>query len=106
VSLRGRIIAAFAYLLLLTVVALAVPLALNIERRAIADAEARLGGQAQVIASSVSGVVARGNGGERLDEAVDDYSDDIDAGVLVTDIEGRAISSSGDSGLRAGEVPP
>jgi hypothetical protein len=34
VSLRGRLLAAFAYLLVLTVVALAVPLAVNVDRRA------------------------------------------------------------------------
>jgi two-component system, OmpR family, sensor kinase len=106
VSLRGRIIAAFAYLLLLAVIALAVPLALNIERRAIDDAAAGLGGQAQVIASSVSGVVARGNAGDRLDEAVEDYADDIDSEVLVTDIEGRVLAASGAPGLGAGVVPP
>jgi two-component system, OmpR family, sensor kinase len=105
VSLRGRIVAAFAYLLLLGVVALAVPLALNIQRRAVSDAEARLGGQAQVIASSVSGAVANGRAGGRLDDVVEDYSEDIDAGVIVTDIDGRVLSASG-AGFSAEEVPP
>ena len=105
-SLRGRIIAAFAYLLLLAVIALAVPFALNIERRAIDDAAASLGGQAQVIASSVSGVVARGNGGARLDEAVEDYADDIDSEVVVTDIEGQVLSASDPGEIGAGDVPP
>jgi hypothetical protein len=46
VSLRGRLLVSFAYLLLLAVVALAIPLALNVERRARTELEGRLAASA------------------------------------------------------------
>jgi signal transduction histidine kinase len=106
VSLRGRLLAAFAYLLVLAVAALGVPLALNTERRAVDEAAARLGGQAQLVASSVSGVVGEGRGGEILDEAIEEYSDDSEAGIVVTDIDGRILSSYGDPPPPASGIPP
>lgn len=105
-SLRGRLLAAFAYLLVLAVAALGVPLALNTERRAVDEAAARLGGQAQLVASSVSGVVGEGRGGEVLDDAIEEYADDSEAGIVVTDIDGRILSSFGDPPPPATGVPP
>src|SRR5205814_8592877 len=55
VTLRGRLLAAFAYLLVLTVVALAVPLAVNVDRRAKDAFYARIRPQTQVIAPSLGG---------------------------------------------------
>ena len=93
-SLRGRLLAAFAYLLVLAVAALAVPLALNIERRAESEVEALLGSQAQIIASSVSGEVEDSNAREILPATVADFSEKLDAGVLITDGDGEVIANS------------
>ena len=54
-TLRGRLLAAFAYLLLLIVIALAVPLAVNVDRRAKDSFYAAVDSQTQVIAASLGG---------------------------------------------------
>ena len=55
-SLRGRLLAAFAYVLVLTIVALEVPLALNISRRVDAEVKSEAASGAQVVASSAAGL--------------------------------------------------
>lgn len=54
-TLRGRLLAAFADLLLLTVVALAVPLAVTVDRRAKDTFYSAIDSQTQVIAASLGG---------------------------------------------------
>ena len=54
-TLRRRLVVAFAYLLVLTVVALAIPLGISVDRRAKDAFYNRLSTQAQVIASSLGG---------------------------------------------------
>ena len=93
-SLRGRLLAAFAYLLVLAVAALAVPLALNIQRRARSEVEALLGSQAQIIASSVSGEIEESDAPEILAPVVEDFARQLDAAVLVTDEDGEVIANS------------
>ena len=58
-SLRGRLLAAFAYVLVLTIVALEVPLALNISRRVDAEVKSEAASGAQVVASSAAGSLGR-----------------------------------------------
>ena len=55
-TLRRRLVVAFAYLLVLTVVALAIPLGVSVDRRAKDAFYDRLSTQAQVIASSLGGI--------------------------------------------------
>ena len=57
-TLRRRLVLAFAYLLVLIVVALAIPLGVSVDRRAKDAFYARLSTQAQVIASSLGGTPA------------------------------------------------
>ena len=66
VSLRGRLLAAFAYVLVLTIVALEVPLALNISRRVDAEVKSEAASGAQVVASSAAGSLGRTEELERL----------------------------------------
>jgi len=94
VSLRGRLLAAFAYLLVLAVAALAVPLAINIQRRARSEVEGLLGSQAQIIASSVSGEVEDSDAPQILRPTVDDFADELNAGVLITDRRGEVLANS------------
>jgi signal transduction histidine kinase len=94
VSLRGRLLVSFAYLLLLAVAALAVPLALNVERRARTELEARLAASAQVIASSVSDLIQPRPSVRALREVVTDYADEIKGGVIVTDTRGLVLADS------------
>jgi signal transduction histidine kinase len=107
VSLRGRLLLSFSYLLLLAVIALAVPLAINIERRARAELEARLAASAQVIASSVVELVDPDKSLRPLRDVVTEFSDDLDAGVVVTDRRARVLAdSSGElDGVQIDERP-
>jgi two-component system, OmpR family, sensor kinase len=94
VSLRARLVLSLLYVLLLALVALAIPLAINVERRARSDFEARLGGQAQVIAASVSEALARDDARDRLDNAVRDYARELGGRVIVTDGDGILVADS------------
>jgi signal transduction histidine kinase len=94
VSLRGRLVLALFYVLLLTLVALAIPLALTVERRARADFEARLGDQARVISASIAESVAGPNARRALEPAVREYARELDARVIVTDREGTLLADS------------
>lgn len=98
-SLRGRLLVSFAYLLLLAVVALAVPLALNIERRARTELEARLGAGAQVIASSVTEFLDSDELQRPLRDLVAQAAEQIEADVLVTDAQGRVVADSTEAAI-------
>ena len=64
-SLRTRLLAAFAYVLVLVIVALEVPLALNLSRRVDAEIKSEAQGQAALLAASVVGPAGRtGSGSE------------------------------------------
>jgi two-component system, OmpR family, sensor kinase len=94
VSLRARLVLALFYVLLLTLVALAIPLALTVERRARADLEARLGDQARVISASIAESAAGPNARRALEPAVREYARELDARVIVTDREGTLLADS------------
>jgi signal transduction histidine kinase len=55
VSLRARLLAAFAYTLLVVIVALEVPLGSNLDKRVNSEVEAGSAGQAQIIAANAAG---------------------------------------------------
>ena len=93
-SLRGRLLAAFAYLLVLAVAAMAVPLAINIQRRARSEVEGLLGSHAQIISSSVSGQIEDSDAPQLLRRTVEDFAEELDAGVLITDKDGEVIANS------------
>jgi signal transduction histidine kinase len=94
VTLRARLVLALFYVLLLALVALAIPLALNVERRARSDFEARLGGQAQVVASSLTEALGRSDARTVLSPVVRDYAREIDGRVIVTDSRGILVADS------------
>ncbi|MEX0754743.1 MAG: ATP-binding protein [Actinomycetota bacterium] len=58
-SLRSRLVLAAGYLLSVAVIALAVPLALNVQRRIAAEFEANLRSRAALVASQIADDVAR-----------------------------------------------
>jgi signal transduction histidine kinase len=94
VSLRARLVLALFYVLLLALVALAIPLALNVERRARSDFEARLGGQAQVIAASLSDALPRADARRVLSPIVTEYGRELGGRVIVTDQQGVLVADS------------
>ena len=93
-TLRARLVLALFYVLLLALVALAIPLAINVERRARSDFEARIGGQAEVIAASLSDALSRPNARTALSPVVAEYARELGGRVIVTDRGGVLVADS------------
>ena len=95
-SLRLRLLAAFAYVLLLVIVALEVALAINLSRRVDAEVKAQAAGQAQLLAARVSG--RRGDRAE-LQRMVASAGRELGGRVIVVDRGGRLLADSEGPGL-------
>ena len=95
-GLRGRLVAAFAYVILLVIIAVVLPLALNLVKRAEAEAEAHAQSQAHVIASAVAG-----NLGDRSEvrRVARDAARDLGGRVIVVNGRGIVLSDSAGRGL-------
>jgi signal transduction histidine kinase len=96
-TLRVRLLAAFAYVLVLTIVALEVPLALNLSRRVDAEIKSEASSGAQIVADSAAGRLRRP---EELQELLRTASEDLGGRVIVTDRAGRLLADSAGTGLR------
>ena len=91
-SLRLQLLAAFAYVLLLIIVALEVPLALNLARRIDAEVKNEAAGQAFVVAASASG---RMKHPKQLAQVVRTAGNDLGGRVIVVDApRGRLLADS------------
>ena len=90
-SLRARLLAAFAYTLIVVIVALEVPLSANVSDRVNAEVDADSAAQTQVVAASVADQL--GNKA-RLAEITRNASVSLDGLVFVIDGNGRQIASS------------
>jgi two-component system, OmpR family, sensor kinase len=96
-SLRRRLLAAFAYVLVLTLVALEVPLALNISRRVDAEVKSEASSGAQVVASSAAGSLGDTRELERL---ASEAGEDLGGRVILVDERGLLVADSAGRGLR------
>jgi len=107
VTLRRRLLLAFAYLLVLIVVALAIPLGVTVDRRAKDAFYSRIGTQAQVIASSLGGSETPGRSLGNLRRVVSTYGRQVDARIIVTDgsSQGNLLADSDDTDARPPLVP-
>jgi two-component system, OmpR family, sensor kinase len=94
-SLRARLLAAFAYTLLVVIVALEVPLSINVNDRVNAEVEADSAAQAQVVAANVSDQLRRPG---RVQEIVNQAARTLDGLVFVIDGTGTQIASSDGTG--------
>jgi two-component system, OmpR family, sensor kinase len=91
-SLRLQLLAAFAYVLVLIIVALEVPLALNLARRIDAEVKNEAAGQAFVVAASASGQMKHP---KRLAQVVRAAGNDLGGRVIVVDApRGRLLADS------------
>ena len=90
-SLRARLVVAFAYVLLLVIVALEVPLALNLSKRVDAEIKSEAQSQAQLLAAGASGRLADEN---QLDRLVQTSARTLGGRVLVVDRRGRVLADS------------
>jgi two-component system, OmpR family, sensor kinase len=96
-SLRIRLLAAFAYVLVLVIVALEVPLVLNVARRVDAEVKGQAAAQAQLVAASVSGRMEDAGELQRLSE---EAAKDLGGRVIVVDEAGQLVADS--AGLETG----
>ena len=90
-SLRARLLAAFAYTLLVVIVALEVPLSANVSDRVNAEVEADSASQAQVVAASVADQL---HNKARLEQITRQAAVSLNGLVFVIDGKGRQIVSS------------
>ena len=90
-TLRRRLVLAFAYLLVLIVVALAIPLGVTVDRRAKDAFYNRISTQAQVIASSLGGTPKPGGSLSNLRSIISADGGQVDARIIVTDGSQQAV---------------
>jgi signal transduction histidine kinase len=95
-SLRLRLLAAFAYVLLLIIVAFEVPLALNLARRIDAEVRNDAASQAFVVAAGASG---RMDDPARLQRLARSAAADLGARVIIVNRRGVVRADSGRTGL-------
>jgi two-component system, OmpR family, sensor kinase len=96
VSLRLRLLGAFAYVLLLLIVALEVPLALNLARRVHAEVKNGAANQAHVVAASASGQMGHPDELERIARR---SALDLGARVIIVGPGGALRADSAGTGL-------
>ena len=90
-TLRGRLLLALAYILLLAVVALEVPLAISLRDRVDAEVRSQARSQADVVAATVAGNLDEP---ETLDDTVATAAGPVRGRVVVTDLEGALLADS------------
>lgn len=103
-KVRTRLAASFAYVLLVVIAALTIPLAVVLRDRARSEMEALATTNAQIIASGLDGdrLERDGRRRSRLAEEVDGYAADVGGRVVVLDETGTVIADS--SGEDVGEA--
>ncbi len=94
-TVRGRLLAAFAYVLVLVLVALEVPLAFNLARRIRAEVKNDAASQAFIVAAGASGRMDQPG---RLRQLARESAADLGARVIVVDGRGRVKADSAGSG--------
>lgn len=92
-SFRARLVLAAAYLLAAVVIALAVPLALNVDRRATSELESDVVANAAVLSGRVSDLVRLGDT-DRLAEVVGQATVGDRARTVVVNAGGRLLADS------------
>jgi signal transduction histidine kinase len=92
-SLHTRLLAAFAYVLILVIVALEVPLVLNVSSRVDAEVKAQAAVAAQLVAASAAGEVGNGTTGN-LQGIAREAARDSGGRVIVVDRSGRLLADS------------
>ena len=90
-SLRGRLLLALAYILLLAIVALEVPLAISLRDRVDAEVRSQARSQAEIVAATVAGNLGAA---ERLDRTVRTAAETVRGRVVVTDLQGALLADS------------
>jgi signal transduction histidine kinase len=103
-KVRTRLVASFAYVLLVVIVALTIPLAIVLRDRARSELEALALSNAQTIAALLDG--SRLSDRQRLTRDVERYARDVGGRVVVVDADGTAIADSSGEDLGEAFVTP
>lgn len=103
-SLRTRLLAAFAYVLILVIVALEVPLVLNVSRRVDAEVKAHAAAEAQLVAASASGELESGDTRD-LEQIVREAGRESGGRVIVVARGGRLVADSAGAQGNYGDRP-
>jgi signal transduction histidine kinase len=96
VSLRLKLLAAFAYVLVLVLIALEIPLVLSLSSRVDSEVRSQAVAQAQVVAAAAS---ARLGNRTQLQRVVEQAGTDLGARVIVVGPRGRLLADSAGTGL-------
>jgi signal transduction histidine kinase len=102
-SLRARLLAAFAYTLLVVIVALEVPLSANLSSRVNAEVEADSAAKAQVVAANIADQLGKP---ARVQQLTREAARSLDGLVFVIDAQGRPIADSEARPNRAARAAP
>ena len=97
-SLRLKLLAAFAYVLVLVLIALEIPLVLSLSSRVDSEVRSQATAQAQVVAAAAS---ARIGDRAQLQGVVAQAGRDLGARVIVVGPRGALLADSAGSGLRS-----
>jgi two-component system, OmpR family, sensor kinase len=97
VSLRARLVVAFTYVLVLVIVALEVPLAVNLPKRVDAEIKGDARDQAVLVAAGASG---RLTDQRELNRLVETAERTLGGRVMVVDARGRVLADSAGPGTR------
>jgi signal transduction histidine kinase len=90
-TLRGRLLLALAYVLLLAIIALEVPLALSLRERVDSEVTSQARSQADVVAATVAGDL---DDRETLARTVRTAAEAVRGRVVVTDLRGALLADS------------
>ena len=90
-SLRARLVLAFTYVLVLVIVALEVPLALNLSKRVDAEIKSEAHSQTELLAAGAS---SRMNDERQLSRLVESAGQTLGGRVIVVDARGRVLADS------------
>src|SRR5204863_4873832 len=93
ISLRTRLLIALAYVTLLAIVALGVPLAFNLRDRVDSEVRAQARSQADVVAATASDLLDRASR-LRLRRLTDTAAESVSGRVLVVDGKGSVLADS------------
>ncbi|MFL5839925.1 MAG: ATP-binding protein [Thermoleophilaceae bacterium] len=104
-SLRTRLLLALAYVTLLAIVALGVPLALNLRNRVDAEVRSQARSQADVVAATASDLLDRGSRA-RLRRLTTTAAASVSGRVLVVDNSGRVLADSAGSNEVGSDYSP
>jgi signal transduction histidine kinase len=94
-SLRARLLLAFTYVLVLVIVALEVPLALNLTKRVDAEIKSEAHSQTELLAAGAS---SRMNDQRQLKRLVESSGRTLGGRVIVVDGQGRVLADSEGNG--------